>query len=236
MSVKLDLTGKRYGNLTVLGLAVDIPGKKKKWLCKCGCGNKVVVAGSNLQSGHTKHCQKCGYEIMSDKRSKHKKAHTKLYYVWNGMINRCENPSVKAYCDYGARGILVCEEWHESKNFFDWAISNGYKEGLQIDRIDVNGNYCPENCRWVSREENANNKRNNKIIECNGETRTLAEWARHFGVNYKNLSRNLKKGYSLEEAVSREKRGDKTHMGSKNWRKNQEAAQPKEPTLFGGEE
>lgn len=236
MAVKIDLTGHIYGDLTVIKLAVDEVGKKKKWLCKCKCGNTCIVSGSNLRNGHTKHCSECGYKITSEKKLLHGETGTKLYFVWRGILNRCENKKFKSYSDYGARGIEVCKEWNDSKTFFEWASVSGYKEGLEIDRIDVNGNYCPENCRWVSREKNANNKRNNKIIECNGETRTLAEWARHFGVNYKNLSRNLRKGYSLEEAVYREKRGDRTHMGSKNWRKNQEAAQPKEPALFGEEE
>ena len=107
-------------------------------------------------------------------------------------------------------------------------ITNGYENGLEIDRIDTNGNYCPDNCRWINRLENANNKRNNKLIEYSGETKTLAEWARYFNVNYKNLSRNLIKGYSLIDAVKREKSGDRSHKNRK--------AQPKEPKLFGLEE
>ena len=218
MSVRIDLTGKRYGSLTVIELAVDEPGKKKKWLCKCDCGEKCIVAGSNLQSGNVKHCKKCGNAISAEKKIKHGMTRTKIYYVWRGMLNRCERPEVRFYDDYGGRGIKVCEEWHDPEKFFEWARNSGYKEGLQIDRIDVNGNYCPENCRWITQLKNANNKRNNKIIEHNGERKTLAEWARFYGVNYKNLSKNMNHGYTLEEAVNREKTGDRTHRGSKNWR------------------
>ncbi|MCH5261605.1 MAG: hypothetical protein J1F42_01705 [Lachnospiraceae bacterium] len=216
MSVKIDLTGRRYGSLVVIELAVDVPGKKKKWFCKCDCGKKIIVSGSNLQSGHTKHCKDCGLKLSNESKVKHGKTRTKIYYVWQGMINRCDRPSHKSYCDYGAKGIFVCDEWHNSKTFIDWALSNGYKEGLEIDRIDTNGSYCPENCRWVDRFENANNKTNNKIISHLGVERTLAEWARFYGVNYKNLSRNLSKGYSLEEAVEREKSGCRSHRKAGN--------------------
>ncbi|MFQ8841832.1 MAG: hypothetical protein ACLR8P_13860 [Clostridium fessum] len=127
------------------------------------------------------------------------------------MLNRCENEKFHSYSDYGARGISVCSDWHDSQKFFSWAEKSGYADNLEIDRIDTDGNYSPENCRWITKTENANNKRNNKIIEHNGEKKTLAEWARYYDVNYKNLSRNLKKGYSLEEAVKREKAGDRSH-------------------------
>lgn len=214
MSVKIDLTEKRFGSLTVLRLEIDVPGRKKKWLCKCDCGNEVVVSGGNLQSGHTQHCKLCGRKVQSEKVKTHGKSRTKLYYVWQGMINRCERESHKSYSDYGAKGISVCEEWHNPEVFFEWAINNGYKEGLEIDRIETTGNYCPRNCRWISRAINANNKSNNKLIVHNGEEKTLAEWARYYNVNYKNLSRNLKKGYSLEDAVQREKTGNRSHRKS----------------------
>ena len=223
MSVKIDLSGHRYGKLVVIKLAVDVPGKKKKWLCKCDCGNEVVVAGSNLRSGHSTQCKKCQFETQKS-NIKHGYSHTKLYYVWYGMLNRCENKKHKSYYDYGAKGIEVCEEWHKPEEFIKWALENGYKEGLEIDRIDTKGNYCPENCRWIPRLANANNKSNNKLIKHNGEEKTLAEWARYYNVNYKNLSRNLKKGYSLEEAVEREKTGDRSHR------------KEKKPSIFGGEE
>lgn len=202
MAVKIDLTGREFGNLEVIRLAVDIPGKKKKWLCRCkNCGREVIVQGSNLQSGHSTQCKACQIKDTHKSNTKHGQTRTKLYYVWNSMINRCENPNTKSYCDYGEKGISVCEEWHDSKNFFDWALSHGYKDGLEIDRIDTSGNYCPENCRWITRLKNANNKTNSCIILHNGEKKTLAEWARYYGVNYKQLHKNISKGYSFDEAV-----------------------------------
>lgn len=217
MAVLKDLTGMQFGELTVISLAVDIPGKKKKWLCRCSCGNECVVAASNLRSGHSKHCTQCGYKLTAQKETKHGETGTRLYGVWNAMKTRCQNPNTKEYRDYGARGISVCDEWQDSATFFEWAKRSGYNENLEIDRIDTNGNYCPENCRWVPRIENANNKRNNKFITYGEETKTLAEWARYYGVNYKNLSRNILKGYSLPDAVERLKSGERTHRGSKAW-------------------
>lgn len=218
MAVKIDLTGQKYGKLYVKGLYLDIPNRKKKWLCVCDCGNETIVSGSNLRNGHTKSCLKCGYESTKKAITKHGQSHTKLFYVWHSMKNRCENPKHKSYEDYGAKGISVCEEWHDSTKFFKWALRNGYEEGLEIDRINVNGNYEPNNCRWVNRTQNANNKSNNKLIEHEGQTKTLAEWSRVYEVNYKNLSRLLLKGYSLDDAVKRLKSGDRTHKNSKHWK------------------
>lgn len=222
MAIKNDLTGMTFGELTVLLLSFDEPGKKKKWLCRCSCGNECVVSGSNLVSGHTKRCSACGYKVTAQKVTTHGHTGTKLYQTWNTMKNRCNNPNVKSYSDYGARGIRVCDEWDNSARFIEWALKSGYKEGMEIDRIDTDGDYCPENCRWVSRLENANNKRNNKFITHDGMTKTLAEWSRYYDVNYKSLSRNILKGYSLIEAVERIRSGERTHRGSKAWLANKE--------------
>lgn len=215
MSIKIDLTGQRYGKLTVIGIAVDEVGKKKKWLCLCDCGKEAIISSSNLRSGHTKSCIKCGHDEVRSQQLKHGYSNTHIYYVWNTMLSRCERPNAKSYFDYGGRGIKVCAEWHDAATFISWALENGYATGMEIDRIDVDGDYCPQNCRFIPRLENANNKTNNKLIEYNGEIKTLADWSRYFCVNYKNLSRNLKKGYSLEEAVQREKTGDRTHRNGK---------------------
>lgn len=211
MAIRENLVGKCFDRLTVIELAFDESYKKKKWLCQCDCGNKVVVTGSNLKSGHSTQCKACQLSSMQKGNITHDQSHTKLYYVWQGMKNRCENINHKSYADYGRRGIRVCDEWHSFDAFQQWAWSNGYGEGVEIDRINNDGDYCPENCRWVGRLDNARNKSNNKVILYNGEKKTLSEWATHFGVNYKNLSRNLSKGYTLEEAVQRERSGDRTH-------------------------
>lgn len=209
--IRKELTGNKYGSLTVIKLVLDEPGKKKKWLCRCDCGNETITTGSNLVGGRTKHCVSCGRKVVGEIHKTHGMTKTRLYYVWHSMKNRCENPKFKSYNDYGGRGITLCKEWHDSKAFFEWAMNNGYKEGLELDRIDNAKGYCPENCRFITRTENANNKRNNKIIEFQGTTKTLAEWARFYGVHYKNLSRLLLKGYSMEDAIIRLQTGDRTH-------------------------
>ena len=102
--------------------------------------------------------------------------HKRLYNTWKTMIHRCEDEKREKYPIYGGRGIKVCEEWHDIRNFIFWAILNGYKEGLQIDRIDNNGDYCPENCRWVTPKENSRNRRNTVYLTINGQTKSVAEW------------------------------------------------------------
>lgn len=102
--------------------------------------------------------------------------HKSLYMVWNSMIHRCYDESREKYSSYGGRGITVCDEWKDPNTFIDWAESNGYENGLQLDRIDNDGSYCPNNCRWVSRKENCRNTRRNKFITLDGKTKTIAEW------------------------------------------------------------
>lgn len=199
--VKIDLTGNKYGRLTVLKLAVDERGKKKKWLCKCDCGNKVIVSGSNLRSGHSSQCKQCALAELAEKKIKHGGTKTKLYYVWRGMITRCGDKSARAYMRYGGRGICVCKEWQDFGKFRDWALSNGYSDGLEIDRVDNDGNYEPSNCRWVNKQRNANNKSNNRLLTYNGETLTMAEMARKYNVPYKLLHKRLMRGMPIDDAL-----------------------------------
>lgn len=109
--------------------------------------------------------------------------HPDLYGVWCSMKGRCENPNRPKYKDYGGRGIKVCDEWHDCGAFAEWAFSSGYKRGLQIDRIDVNGDYCPENCRFVTPKQNSRNRRNTKRLTVNGESKTVVEWCEQLDLN-----------------------------------------------------
>ena len=178
-----DLTGQRFGRLVVLSLVADDAGAKKqtRWFCECDCGNRLFVLAGNLRSGNTKSCGCLQREIAVKRNTTHGQSGTRLYVAWQHMIGRCTRKNVKDYNLYGGRGITVCSEWISSfEAFRDWALANGYADSLTIDRIDVNGNYCPENCRWVSHSEQQQNKTNNTFVEYNGETKTASDWARIF--------------------------------------------------------
>lgn len=161
----INLTGQKFGCLTVISRSVDhiqpSGTKRAKWLCRCECGNNVEVTGINLRRGKTKSCGCITKDLNRRRRGTfHGESHTKLYHVWSQMIQRCTNPKQKKYPIYGGRGITVCEEWKYSYlRFRNWAMTNGYAEGLSIDRIDVDGNYEPSNCRWATSLEQAANKR-----------------------------------------------------------------------------
>lgn len=135
-------------------------------------------------------------------RDKHGKRGTKIYNIWRGMRDRTRHESHRQYKDYGGRGITVCEEWDDFMTFYNWAISNGYKDGLSIDRIDNNKGYCPDNCKFSTRIEQGNNKRNNHILTMNGEEHTLAEWSRITGLDRGAIYSRLEKGWSVEKALT----------------------------------
>ena len=155
----IDLTGKKFGRLTVLRRAESI-NKRTLWLCRCECGNKVVVEAYNLKTGHTQSCGCLQREATSEANKTHGKTHSRLYRIWICMQNRCYRRSYHAYKHYGGRGITVCDEWlHNFQTFYDWAMTNGYRDDLSIDRIDTNKGYSPDNCRWTTMAEQNKNKR-----------------------------------------------------------------------------
>lgn len=126
----------------------------------------------------------------------------RLFHIWIGMKQRCENPNSQLYKLYGLRGITVCEEWHDFPTFFKWAMTHGYSEELSIDRVNVNGNYCPDNCRWATNVEQQRNKRNNRLLEYDGQTRCLSEWAILTGISASTIWLRLNRGWSVSEALT----------------------------------
>lgn len=160
-----DLTGMVFGRLTVIeqhGMTKD---RHILWKCECECGKYKNVSSRELRMGHTKSCGCLQKEKLRERRFKHGDRDSRLYSVWKSMKKRCENQNHKDYRWYGAKGVVVCDEWHDYSTFKEWAIKNGYNENAKygectIDRIDPYGNYEPNNCRWVSMSEQAKNKRN----------------------------------------------------------------------------
>lgn len=190
--MKDEIIGKKFGRLLVIERADDYisatGGAHQKYRCICDCGNQPEVLKEHLVSGKTK---SCGCLRKENGKSTHREIHTRLYRIWGNMCNRCANPNNPAWDRYGGRGITVCNEWKDYKCFSMWAKSNGYADYLTIDRINNNGGYNPSNCRWVDDLTQANNKRNNHLVEYNGKTMTIAEWSRFLGIPYKALHRRI---------------------------------------------
>lgn len=160
MSKVNDLTGKKFGRLTVIKRCGSNKNRRALWLCQCDCGNTKIILGNSLLSKSTLSCGCYNKEHSKNIHTKHSLSYTKLYKVWGGMKTRCYNPNFMYYCNYGGRGIAICKEWKDDfSNFYKWAISNGYREGLTIDRINNDGNYEPSNCRWITRAEQNRNQR-----------------------------------------------------------------------------
>ena len=189
---KIDLTGQKFNRLTVLEFYETRGRRRKIWKCLCDCGNIVYVESSHLTTGHTKSCGCLAIENVTNLNLKTGLTNTKLYYAYRNMLNRCYYPGTPMYKYYGAEGKTVCEEWrdkeHGFENFAEWAMNNGYEEGLQIDRIDNDGNYEPSNCKWSTDIEQAHNKRTTLRLKINGEIDTVGNWTRRLGISYWNLN------------------------------------------------
>ena len=157
-----DLTGKKYARLMVIERAGSTAQKKALWRCRCECGNNVTVVGSHLLNGNTRSCGCYKTDVTSERMIHHGKAGTRLYHIWKNMRQRCNNPNKSDYKYYGGKGVSVDERWNDYSSFEKWSMDNGYREDLTIDRINIDGNYCPENCRWVSMTEQARNMGRNR--------------------------------------------------------------------------
>ena len=165
-----------------------------KWKCVCDCGNTIEVLGYNLKSGNTRSCGCLQKDWATEQHKKHGETGTRLFTAWVHMKQRCNNPNDRAYKYYGARGITVCEQWANSfEDFRDWAMTNGYADNLTIDRIDVNGDYSPENCRWITIQEQQRNKRDNVRVSYNGQVKTVGEWAKEFNCYSSSVYREILK-------------------------------------------
>lgn len=198
-----NLIGQRFGKLTVIERTDNDSFGSSMWICKCDCGNITnPIHPSNLKHGRTTSCG-CNRSFAGKRLKKHGMRKTRIYTIWTFMKIRCYNKNCKAYKDYGGRGISVCDEWkNDFSAFMKWAYENGYSEELTIDRINVNGNYEPDNCRWATFKTQANNTRQNKYLTLDGKTMTMKQWSEYTGIRYGTLYRRLKDGWSVESALT----------------------------------
>lgn len=210
IGVVKDLTGQKFGRLTV----IEQHGFTKRnkhgvrsalWLCKCDCGNTCEVSSANLRRTNSCGCLAKEHLIkMSKGNITHGMTGTHLYRCYRQMLDRCYRSNNDHYHMYGGRGITVCEEWRSGfEAFRDWAFKNGYQEKLSLDRIDVNGNYAPDNCRWISLEDQCHNKRQSRMYEFNGKVQDIAQWANEYGLKYATLAGRLDRGWDIETALTK---------------------------------
>lgn len=203
MKKLIDLTGKQFGKLTVIKM-IKI-NNRTYWKCKCECGNETVCRDDSLKVGHSLSCG-CNKIGKNSKQFKHGKGNTRLYRIWSLMRCRCYNKNNKLYKYYGERGISICDEWTDKENgfinFYNWAMANGYTDELTIDRINVDGNYEPLNCRWVTMAVQCNNKRNNVIFDINGEKLNIAQISRRYNLNRTVIEGRLNRNWSITEVIN----------------------------------
>ncbi len=210
----IDLTGQKFGRLTVIERAGSTKHGATKWLCKCECGKEKIVIGDELRKGNTTSCGCYAKEIAKETALKHiagkNKTHdmtgTLVYKEWSEMKRRCYNSKDKSYSDYGKRGITVCDRWKNSFEAFCEDVSklpHFNDKGYSLDRINNNGNYEPDNVRWANSKIQANNRRTNQLITYNNKTQTIAQWADEYGISYKKLWKRINTfHWDIEKALN----------------------------------
>ena len=205
----IDITGEKFGRLTVIGLDDERSTRKTYWYCQCECGNIKSVRSDSLKCGAISSCgclKKEQDKINLTKHHSHLQSGTRLYHIWAGMKKRCYDCHNVKYSNYGGRGIKMCEEWRNDFNvFYDWACKNGYSEELTIDRINVNGDYEPNNCRWADVKTQNNNRTSNIRITIGNATKCLKEWCDVFDVSYSKIhARYIRNGFiSIDDLFNR---------------------------------
>ena len=201
MAKTKDITGMRFGRLVALYPVAGSSKSPRRWVCQCDCGNTSSVITRDLGNGNTTSCGCYIREIAGMANVTHGKSKSSAYNVWSSMLQRCENPSSSKYRYYGGRGIVVCKRWHDFTNFYEDMGDKPYRHTL--DRIDNDGPYSPENCRWATQATQNKNRRSNVVVEYHGETMCLTDWATRLGVDYETLRQRIQRyGWSVEKAFT----------------------------------
>lgn len=195
----IDLTGRRFGRLTVVSLG-EKSGVSTRFFCRCDCGSAGLFFSNNLRRGLSQSCGCARAEQTALRNTTHGLARTDTHEIWCGMLKRCTNSRSKNFGGYGGRGIAVCKRWESFEGFL--ADMGPRPPGMSLDRIDNDGNYSRENCRWATRHQQANNTRTNRHVEHDGIRRTLMEWSRATGLDRKLISCRLDRGWGAERALS----------------------------------
>ena len=214
MSKSKSVIGKKFNRLTVIGEY----SKNKRVIrhCLCDCGNETDVTLDKLVRGHTKSCGCLAKEVVGNQFRTHGMSKTRLFGIYTKMVRRCYVPEESCFKFYGAKGIKICDEWRNDRTkFFDWALSNGYHDDLSIDRINVYGDYEPSNCRWATAKEQTRNKRNNRYLTYQGKKQIISDWARELNINPTTLQNRLKRGWSVEKALSHPVHKEKRNRNAK---------------------
>lgn len=209
----LDLRGQRFGKLVVESLAGRDRRNLIVWRCKCDCGNETLAKSASLRNkvlrSAKRSCGCLGPDTTRQRSTKHGRTGTPEYHTWRSMIERCENPNATGFDRYGGRGIAICRQWRESFESFLADVGERPSPAMQLDRVDNEGNYEPGNCRWATIKEQANNRRKRKpalVVEFNGQSRTLSEWAEHLGVKVGTLHCRRWKGLPDDQVFVGNKR------------------------------
>ena len=201
-TLQYDLRDKRFGKLIAKEPIGSNNHRELQWKCLCDCGNTHITTSNLLRKGITTQCRACSIKQIGEKNKKHEVVSKRLYCCYTNIKTRCTNKKQDTYNRYINRGIDMCKEWKESYlSFQEWAIKNGYSDNLTIDRIDNNGNYEPNNCRWVDRKVQSNNRKTNKILEYKEEKDTLSNWSNRLKIPYHYIQYRVKKGLTLEAIV-----------------------------------
>lgn len=190
----IDLTGQTFGRWAVLEFHSNAKGRGTRWLCRCECGTERPIYANNLKRGRSRGCRSCS-------KTTHGKSGTKAYDVWIGIKARCSNPSALDYNRYGGRGIRVCERWESFESFLEDMGERPFPAAT-VERINNDGPYSPENCRWATRKDQGQNKHNNVILTHDKKTLCMSAWADEMGLSQKTLHDRLKSGWPVGRALT----------------------------------